>query len=139
MDFPRFVYSSPGGIRTAGGACYKYVVVFSKAEFDAKLAEGWFSTEAEAIDAAGDEAFLHGLNDRQRRKMLAVLAKKPKKAPPPPKVEVAPIPEPDIPDDDAPPNRDELEAKALELGVRFDGRTSDARLLKRIENALSEV
>lgn len=30
--------------------------------------------------------------------------------------------------DDAPPTRPELEAKALELGIRFDGRTSDKKL-----------
>jgi len=139
MEFPRFVYRSPGGIRTAGGACYKYVVVFSKTEMDQKLAEGWFATEVEAIDAAGDDAYLHGLNLRQKRRMAMVLSKKPKKPAPPPKVEVAPVPELEVPSDDAPPTREELEAKALELGVPFDGRTSDARLLKRIENALSEA
>ena len=41
------------------------------------------------------------------------------------------------PDDDAPPTRDELEAKARELGVKFDGRTSDKTLLSKIEAALA--
>lgn len=40
------------------------------------------------------------------------------------------------PADDAPPTRAELEAKANELGVKFDGRTSDALLLTRINAAL---
>lgn len=41
-----------------------------------------------------------------------------------------------VPADDAPPTRAELEAKANELGVKFDGRTSDALLLSRINAAL---
>jgi hypothetical protein len=39
-------------------------------------------------------------------------------------------------DETSPPTRDELEAKAKELGVRFNKRTSDAVLLQRIEDAL---
>lgn len=35
--------------------------------------------------------------------------------------------------DDAPPTRAELEQKAKELGLKFDGRTSDRKLLKMIE------
>lgn len=34
------------------------------------------------------------------------------------------------------PTREELEAKAAELGVKFDGRTTDALLLSRINEAL---
>ena len=41
------------------------------------------------------------------------------------------------PDDDAPPTRDELETKARELGLKFDGRTSDKALLSKIEAALA--
>jgi hypothetical protein len=39
-------------------------------------------------------------------------------------------------DETSPPTRDELEAKAKELGVRFNKRTSDAVLLQRIEDAI---
>jgi hypothetical protein len=38
--------------------------------------------------------------------------------------------------DDAAPSRAELEAKATELGLRFDGRTGDKRLAALIEDAL---
>lgn len=38
--------------------------------------------------------------------------------------------------DNSPITRDELEFKARELGVKFDGRTTDALLLKRIEQAI---
>jgi hypothetical protein len=37
-----------------------------------------------------------------------------------------------IPDDNAPPTRAELEQKAAELGLKFDGRTSDVKLGKMI-------
>jgi hypothetical protein len=50
---------------------------------------------------------------------------------------LAPIPvAPAAPDDDDPPTRAELEAKAGELGVKFDGRTPDATLARKIADAL---
>jgi hypothetical protein len=50
---------------------------------------------------------------------------------------LAPVPvAPAAPDDDAPPTRAELEAKAGELGVKFDGRTPDATLARKIADAL---
>ncbi len=49
----------------------------------------------------------------------------------------APVePEPVIPPDDAPPSRAELEIKARELGIAFDGRTSDKTLATKIAAAL---
>lgn len=39
-------------------------------------------------------------------------------------------------DDEAPPTRAELEAKATELGIKFDGRTTDAKLGEKIAAAL---
>ena len=41
------------------------------------------------------------------------------------------------PEDDAPPTREELEAKAKELGIRFDGRTGDKKLGQLIQDRLS--
>lgn len=40
------------------------------------------------------------------------------------------------PADDAPPTRAELEAKAAEMGLKFDGRTSDRKLAQAIADAL---
>ncbi len=40
--------------------------------------------------------------------------------------------------DKSTPTREEIEAKATELGLKFDGRTSDAKLLKLIESAFQE-
>ena len=42
-----------------------------------------------------------------------------------------------IPDENAPPTREELEAKAKELGIRFDGRTGDKKLGQLIQDRLS--
>lgn len=41
------------------------------------------------------------------------------------------------PDDNAPPTRAEMEAKATELGIEFTGRTSDKKLLGLIDAALA--
>lgn len=46
---------------------------------------------------------------------------------------------PEEPEDESAPTREELERKANELGIKFDGRTSDAGLAKRIEDALKEA
>lgn len=40
--------------------------------------------------------------------------------------------------DDAEPTRSELEAKATELNIAFDGRTTDKRLAEKIEFVLRE-
>lgn len=39
-------------------------------------------------------------------------------------------------DDNSPVTRKELELKASELGIKFDGRTTDALLFKRIQEAI---
>ena len=41
-------------------------------------------------------------------------------------------------EDDSAPTRAELEAKATELGIRFDGRTKDKKLGQLIQDRLSE-
>jgi hypothetical protein len=41
------------------------------------------------------------------------------------------------PADDAPATREELEAKATELGLKFDGRTNDKKLSAMITEALA--
>lgn len=43
-----------------------------------------------------------------------------------------------VPEENAPPTREELEAKATELGIKFDKRTTDKRLLDKIAEALKE-
>lgn len=49
---------------------------------------------------------------------------------------VAPVAEDKESDDTAPPTRQELEEKATELGIKFDGRFSDKKIAQLIEEAL---
>ena len=111
MEFPRFVYLSPGNFRR-GKSTYRYVSVNSLEEHDAYLAQGWSTSADLAIERANA----------------------PTPAPAP-----APVPAPVVPEDNAPPTRAELETKARELGLKFDGRTSDRTLLRRITQAIGEV
>jgi hypothetical protein len=46
--------------------------------------------------------------------------------------------EPESVDYETAPTREELEAKATELGIRFDGRTKDKKLGQLIQDRLSE-
>lgn len=39
-------------------------------------------------------------------------------------------------EDNSPPSRDELEEKARELGLKFDGRTSDRKLLEMVNQSV---
>lgn len=41
-------------------------------------------------------------------------------------------------DDNAPPTREELETKATELGIKFDGRYSDKKIAQMIDEALAK-
>lgn len=40
-------------------------------------------------------------------------------------------------EDNSPPTREEMEAKARELNIKFDGRTTDKKLLSMIEESIS--
>lgn len=44
-----------------------------------------------------------------------------------------------VEDDAAMPTRDELEQKAKELGIKFDGRTTDKRLSELVANKLQGI
>jgi hypothetical protein len=88
------------------GSMVDYIVVPDHLD-DETVASGWFRTIPEALAA-----------------VVLVVASEPVSD----ASEVVP--------DDAPPTRAEMEQKATELGVKFDGRTTDAKLLARIEEAL---
>ena len=117
--FPTSVYRCPGPHYGPPGTTYESRGVADEEALAARLAEGWHAT----LPAAA-EAFLN---------------------PPAPVAEIVepvpvapaePVPVPVIPADDEPPTRAELEQKARELGIRFDGRTTDRRLLKLITEKL---
>ena len=50
--------------------------------------------------------------------------------------EASNAPAPEVVSDDDPATRAELEQKATDLGLKFDGRTTDAKLAERIAEAL---
>lgn len=128
MEFPRFVYRSPGQSKCAGGASYTLELVNSKQELDEKIKSGWFTTVEKAVQYAGDEAFLFGLNRHRRAKVKKLLdAKK--------KATAVRAPEP-AEENASPPTRAELEQMATKLELRFDGRTTDAKLARKIDLAL---
>ena len=134
------LYKSPGMYQKPNGKSYSLISVHGQEELDEKLADGWFPSSAAAIEAAGDNAFPPS---KPRPKWATKPAKKKKPAKPldwreqtKAKAEaVAPVAQPD---DDVPPTRAELEAKATELGIRFDGRTRDKKLGQLIQDRLSE-
>lgn len=138
---PAILYRSPGQQRKPGGGTYNFTGVETQDEFDSKLAEGWFTSSAEAIAAAGDKA--DGIK-KPKPKWATKPTKKKKpanpigsqKQPAPAPAEAAQVESGPI-SDTAAPTRDELEAKATELGIRFDGRTKDKKLGQLIEDRLS--
>jgi len=137
-SFPAMIYRSPGQQRKPGGGTYNFDSVQTQEELDAKLAAGWFTSSAEAIEAAGDNA--DGFK-KPKPKWAIKPTKKKKPAKPldwREQAKPAPVPEPEPIDEDAGPTREELEAKATELGIRFDGRTKDKKLGQLIQDRLSE-
>jgi hypothetical protein len=142
ITFPAIVYRSPGQQRKPGGGTYNFDSVQTQEELDAKLDAGWFASSAEAIAAAGDNAG----GFKKPKPKWAIKPTKKKKAAKPldwrEQVKAAPAPAPVIESetisDDAEPTRAELEAKATELGIRFDGRTKDKKLGQLIQDRLSE-
>jgi hypothetical protein len=141
---PAMLYKSPGTHKKPTGGTYTYISVETQEELDDKLANGWFESSVQAIEAAGDKADGY-------KKPKPKWAMKPTKKKKPSKpldwreqvktTQVAipePTPEPKPISEDAEPTREELEAKATELGIRFDGRTKDKKLGQLIQDRLSE-
>ena len=140
VSFPTMLYKSPGIYKKPGGGTYTYISVQTQEEFDSKIDSGWFESSAEAIEAAGENATPAG-KPKPKWAMKPIKRKKPAK----PldwrdqvKTQPAPAAEPEPIDENTAPTREELEAKATELGIRFDGRTKDKKLGQLIQDRLSE-
>ena len=134
IELPAILYQSPGPHKKPGGGTYAYTGAKTQEEFDAKLSAGWFASSAEAITAAGDKATTPKRVAEWRIKAKAKKTKKRK--PSKPLGWKQPVPVPVI--EDAPPTRAELETKAKELGIRFDGRTRDKKLGQLIQDRLTD-
>ena len=138
---PCFIFRSPGPIRRARYS-YTTMTVVSQSQLDEKLASGWHMTLEQAIDAAGESASRHLKNRKVRQKIVRVAKPPVERRASIKRVAAAKaVPEAPsviVPDDDAAPTRDELEAKATELGIKFDGRTKYKKLLAKINEALMQ-
>jgi hypothetical protein len=123
---------------------YDYISVKTKEEFDSKLSEGWFVSSSQAIEAAGEMA--NGFKKpKPKWAMKPIKKKKPskpldwrKQIDKEPISVSFPLIEPNHIDESSEPTRTELEIKATELGIKFDGRTKDKKLGQLIQDKLSE-
>ena len=111
MEFPCMVYKSPGEHQARGGT-FDWVTVQDAEQLQTFHANGWHDNVQAAIDAL---TVVDGALDRLE--------------------DIAASDDEDL----GPPDRAELEQLARQLEVKFDGRTSDAKLLQRIEDKVNDV
>jgi hypothetical protein len=114
MEFPRFVFRSPGARTFKPGITYDYRTVTGPEEMDAALACGWSATRDEA------------LNPAEKPKVESKAA--PKEEP------VEPVPA-DDPLELAKMDMDQLRQVAEQLGIEVDKRWGEKRLRAEIEKA----
>lgn len=105
-EYPKMLYRFGGEVEIDGDKFTTLIVDDSEAA-DAALADKWFETASQSKQAAADE----------KAAADAALAQQ-------------------VVNDEAPPTRDELERKARELEIKFDGRTGDKKLAHMIAAAL---
>jgi len=110
-QFPCLLYKCPGGW-PGDGFTFGARVANDQGEFDAAVSDGWHATVPEAVEAW----------------------KAPQPSPNPTEA-----PEASLPSLDAPPTREEIEAKCAELGIAVHHKHNDATLLKKIEDALASL
>lgn len=117
MDYPALVYRCPGLHFGPHGTTYDALGVQDELQLRAALSEGWSKSLVEAVSTylgAFDEFVAYSV----------------------PNVNAAADEEISEGDEQNPPTREELEQKANQLGLKFDGRTTDRKLLEKIEEAL---
>jgi hypothetical protein len=112
-EFPTILYKCPGPW-LGGGYSFATRPANNPDEYDAAVSDGWHPTVPLAVEAW----------------------RKPVQVEVPPQIAPAPA---NVPDDNAPPTRAEIEAKCAELGITVHHKHSDATLLKKIEEALNGV
>lgn len=119
MDYPALVYRCPGAHFGPDGTTYDSLGVSDDEQLLAALADGWAESLVKAVSiylhpVKFDESMGNAVSD----------------------VDAAEVEEINEGDELAPPTREELEEKANELGIKFDGRTTDRKLLEKIEEVL---
>jgi hypothetical protein len=116
-EIPAIFYTIKGYAMEFPRLVYRSASVHVVAEdveaYDMFIADGWFSSVPEAMEG------------KQKAKAPEVIQEP-----------EASQEKDEQKEDDAPPTREEMEAKAQELGIRFDGRTRDAKLMALINEKL---
>ncbi len=139
LQYPRMLYKTPPA---RPGKRADMRVVKDQAECDQALEAGWHLKIEAADEASG---FVY---QKPVPKPLPKRVQKPKPPKPVNKLDpkwsaeqrakaAAAAPE-EVPQDDAPVTREELEAKATELGIPFNGRTSNKKLSGLIATAMQQ-
>jgi hypothetical protein len=114
MKFPTLVYRCPGNHQCLGGT-FDYIQVSNAEQLKASVENGWFPTLPEAQKGELDNQIgIFALESSAKEPIIEEV------------------------DEDSPPTREELEAKAKELGIGFNKNTKDETLLEKIEAALDE-
>jgi hypothetical protein len=108
-DFPTIVYRTPGPFKKPRGGAYAIRPAADKEAFDALIAKGWSASYEEAISEKRADAIIEKAEAFE-----------------------------DAIDEVSDATRDELEAKAKELKVSFNARTSDKKLAERIAEKLED-
>ena len=119
MEYPALVYRCPGAHFGPDGTTYDSLGVKDDEQLRAALAEGWAESLVKAVSI-----YFHPVKFDESV-VVAV-----------PDVDAAEAEEIKEGDEGSPPTREELEEKANELGIKFDGRTTDRKLLEKIEEVL---
>lgn len=157
MNFPTLAYRTPGTHQCAGGT-YDCIGANTQEHLESLFGEGWFLSlpeaiagehsvpspkhEAQASPKTTEEIVRQWLSDRATHigiehgddldelQLLLLICSAYK-----------PVTDEDVDDsgeDNSEPTRAELEAKAKELEIAFDGRTTDRILAEKIAAALAE-
>ena len=108
-DFPTILYRTPGPFKKPRGGTYATRPAADKEAFDTLIANGWFASYEEAKGSKEAKEIIESAESFE-----------------------------DAVDEVSDATRDELEAKAKELNVSFNARTSDKKLAERIATALEE-
>jgi ABC-type amino acid transport substrate-binding protein len=119
-QFPRMLYQA-GGSEHIHGAFFTTLVVHTEDEQAAALDAGWHLTTPEAVEAQAAARAKAAQDQADAAAAAAAAAKLAEQA-----------------QDAKPPTREELEAKATELGIAFKPQTSDKKLAEFIAAKLAE-
>lgn len=124
MDFPAFVYRCPGPYAGPLGTTYELQRVDSQEALQAARLDGW----SESLEDAAEASLLAEWGKGMREADEALLGDS---------GEAESQPSAEAPED-APPTRAEMLEQAERIGLKVDGRWSDARLLDAIVAKMKE-